>query len=92
MVFYSCTEFKSISEPQPHFQQELEESRGILLRVYPKDGFCIAVYNFGAVALPLELEERLRQFVGDRISILRFDGKFHIRNLDQEGIDATQRR
>jgi hypothetical protein len=82
MVFYSCTEFKSISEPQPHFQQELEESRGILLRVYPKDGFCIAVYNFGAVALPLELEERLRELVGKKIAILRLDGCYCVRNLE----------
>ncbi len=72
---------KRLSEPNPHFQQELEESRGILLRVYPKDGFCIAVYNFGAVALPLEMEERLRELVGKKIAILRLDDQYRVREV-----------
>jgi len=81
MVYYPYSELKSVSESEPHFQQELEESRGVLLRVYPKDGFCIAVYNFGAVALPLELEARLRELIGRKIGILRLDGEFRIREV-----------
>jgi len=84
--------FESSYSHEPYRLAELEEARGELLRILELEGCCIAIFAWGAISLPLELEERLRQFVGDRISILRFDGKFHIRNLDQEGIDATQRR
>jgi hypothetical protein len=84
-LIYPCFEAKRLSEPEPHFQLELEESRGILLRVYPKDGFCIAVYNFGAVALPLEIETRLRELVGKKIAVIRLDGQYRIRVLDGNG-------
>jgi hypothetical protein len=89
---YACQTFKPFLEAEARRLQELEEARGELLRLFLKDGFCIAIFSWGAVSLPAELAGRLRQFVGDRISVLRFDGEFHIRNLDQEGIDATQRQ
>jgi hypothetical protein len=79
---YTCpTHYKMASEPEFHIQQNLEESRGVLLRIYSKGGFCIAVYNFGAVALPLEMEERLRELIGKKIAIIRFDGQFRVREV-----------
>ncbi|OPX73960.1 MAG: hypothetical protein A4E48_02354 [Methanosaeta sp. PtaU1.Bin060] len=89
-MFYNCNEFKPISDPEPHHPQNLDEVRGIPLRVYVKDGFCIAVFAWGAISLPSELEARLRELVGHNIACLRFDGKFHIRDLDQES-DGTAR-
>jgi hypothetical protein len=89
-MYYQCQTFKPICEADPHRLADLEEARGVLLRVFEAEGQCVAVFDWGAISLPSEMKERLRQFVGDRISILRFDGKFHIRNLDRGVIDATQ--
>lgn len=68
------------SEPHHHLQ-ELEEVRDLLLRVFLKDGFCIAIFRFGAVALPEELEPRLRELVGKETCCLRLDGRYLIREV-----------
>lgn len=87
-MYYSCPEFKNLSKSNPQRQQELEESRGILLKVLESEGQCIAVYDFGAVSLPGELAGRLRGFVGHKIAILHWiDGGYRIRDLEAE--DAT---
>lgn len=64
---------------EAHRLRELEEARDLLLRVFLKDGFCIAIFRFGAVALPEEMEPQLRELVGRETAILRLDGRYHIR-------------
>ena len=61
---------------------ELEEARDLLLRIFLKDGFCIAIFRFGAVALPEEMEPQLREMVGKEVCCLRLDGRYHIRAVD----------
>jgi hypothetical protein len=78
---YNCPTYKSISAPEPHRQQEFEESRGILLRVHESEGFCIAIFAWGAVSLPGDLANRLRELIGQKIGILRLDG-YHVRELE----------
>lgn len=82
MVFYSCAEFKCISNPELHREREFEESRGVLLRIHESEGFCIAVFAWGAVSLPKEMAERLRELIGKRVSILRLEG-YHVRDLSE---------
>lgn len=82
MVYYPCSEHKSLSPSEPYRQRELEECRDILLRTFLKDGFCIAVFRFGAVALPEELEPQLAGFVGKDVCCLRLDSKYHVRAVD----------
>ena len=54
------------------------EARDLLTDLLIKDGLCIAVFKFGPVALPPELEPRLRGMVGQTVSVLRLDG-YHVR-------------
>ena len=84
-MLYPCQTFKPISENAPRRQRELEESRGVLLRAYEAEGQCIAVFSWGAVSLPGELEGRLRGLVGREIGILRLDGRWHIREVMGSG-------
>jgi hypothetical protein len=79
----------NVSETAPHHLQECEEARDHLIRVFMAQGFCIAVFKFGAVCLPPEMEPRIRNLVGRKCAILRLDGKFHIRNLDEEAENAA---
>lgn len=46
---------------EAHRLQELEEARGQLLRVFAKDGFCIAVFAWGCCSFPEEMEPQLRE-------------------------------
>jgi hypothetical protein len=80
-----CNTFNPISEDAPHRLQGLEEARGVLLRVHETEGQCIAVFSWGAVSLPGEMVERLREHVGREMGILRLDGKFHIREVVASG-------
>ena len=59
---------------------ELEEARGTLLRVQEEDGFCTAIFEWGAVILPGEFKGKLTPLVGRKAGILRLDG-YHIREL-----------
>ena len=56
------------------------EARDLLTDLLIKDGLCIAVFKFGPVALPPELEPRLRGMVGQTVAVLRLDG-YHVRAL-----------
>ena len=67
---------------EAHRLQELEEARDRLLRTFLKDGFCIAIFRFGAVALPEEMEPKLAGMVGHEVACLRLDGKYHVRAVD----------
>lgn len=80
LIFYDCIEYKSYDDT-PHRLANCEEARDLLLRVFLKDGFCIAIFRFGAVALPEELREELAGLVGREIAILRLGG-YHIRAVD----------
>jgi hypothetical protein len=80
LIFYDCIEYKSYDDT-PHRIAELEEAHDLLLRVLLKDGFCIAIFRFGAVALPDELEPQLRALVGHEIAILRLSGRYYIREV-----------
>jgi len=58
------------------------------LEVFSKDGLCIAIFKFGAVALPEELHERLEGLVGKNVGVLRLDGEYHVREVGgHEGQD-----
>jgi hypothetical protein len=81
---YSRLKDKSTLGIESHLQKELEVSRGILLRVREVQGFSIAVFNWGAVAFPPEMEEQLRKLIGRKIAILKLDGRFHVRDLEME--------
>lgn len=78
---YAVSEFKPILE-SPRRLAELEEARDLLMRTFLKDGFCIAVFRFGAVALPEEMEPQLRELVGKQCAVLRLDGRYHCRAAD----------
>lgn len=64
------------SEPRP--LPDGHEARDLLNDVLVKDGLCIAVFKFGPVALPPELEPKLRELVGRETAVLRLDG-YHVR-------------
>ena len=66
---------------EAHRLQELEEARGQLLRVFAKDGFCIAVFACGCCSFPEEMEPQLREMGGHEIAVLRL-GKYHLRSVD----------
>ncbi len=76
---YAVSEFKSILESEPVRLPDCTEARDILLRVFLRNGFCIAAFQFGAVALPEEMESRLRVMVGKTVAILRLDGRYYCR-------------
>jgi hypothetical protein len=69
---------KSFSEPEPRRLADGYEARDLLKDVLVKDGLCIAVFKFGHVALPEELEPKLREYVGRETAVLRLDG-YHMR-------------
>lgn len=75
--------FPLVSDPRR--LAELEESRGELIRVHEAEGQCIAFYPWGAVSLPVEMIERLRELVGRKCAVLRIDGRFLVRDLGAEG-------
>ena len=86
-MIYAVSEFKPILEPH-HRLQELEECRGQLLRIFESEGQCIAVFAWGAISLPAEIEQRLRPLVGHKVACMRLNGKIRIRDLEAE--DATR--
>lgn len=67
-----------MSEPEPQRLGERDEARDFLADVLVKYGLCIAVFNFGPVAFPEELEPKLRGLVGKQCAVLRLDG-YHVR-------------
>ncbi len=81
-MFYDCNTFKPISDPGPYHPQNLDETRGVPLRVYVKDGFCITVFAWGMVAFPEELREKLTGLIGKTVAILRIGNKYHVRQVD----------
>ena len=80
-MHYDCIEFKGFYEP-PRRLQELEELRYVLLGVRCEDSQCIAVFPNGEFVFPGELREELTALVGREVAILRLDGKYHLRAVD----------
>jgi len=68
------------SIPFPLMLPEGYEARDHLLQISIKDGFCIATFEFGKIALPPELEPQLRDLVGKGCAILRLGG-YHVREV-----------
>ena len=68
--------YPPVSEPRR--LPDGHEARDLLIDILMKDGLCIAVFKFGPVALPPELEPRLRKLVGKKTAVLRLDG-YHVR-------------
>lgn len=66
-------------EPEPRRLPDGHEARDLLTDILVKDGLCIAVFKFGPVALPPELEPKLREYVGRPCVILRLDGRYYCR-------------
>jgi hypothetical protein len=79
MVYYPCSEHKSLSPSAPYHQKELEEVRGQLLRVLIMNGFAVAVFPFSAIALPEELHSQLAALVGKNTAILKIDNRYLVR-------------
>ena len=66
-----------------------EEATGILHELAENDGIIVAHIGKIHLALPLEMEESLRQLISQRITILRTDipeKSYLFRLLDQEPI------
>lgn len=59
---------------EAHRLNELEEACGKLLRVSKVDGFTIAVFAWGEIALPADMAGKLSELVGRRVGIIRLDG------------------
>ena len=74
-------EYKSFYE-SPRRLGELDELRHVLLGVRCEDSQCIAVFPTGEFLFPGELREELTALVGREVAILRLDGKYHLRAVD----------
>lgn len=79
MNYHSTPEMKSFSGPEPRRLPEGHEARDLLTDILVEDGLCIAFFKFGPVALPEELESKLRGLVGKEAAVLRLDGRYHCR-------------
>jgi len=88
-LVYPYCEMKSISESEPYYPLNLDEERGVLLRIGVKNGFCIAVFAWGAVALPSEVEERLCKLIGRRVAVLRLGSRFYVRSLGADPANCS---
>ena len=80
-MHYDCISYKSFHE-SPRRLGELEEQKHTLLSVRCEDGQCIAVFPTGEFLFPGELREELTALVGREVAILRLDGKYHLRSVD----------
>jgi hypothetical protein len=77
-MHYDCISYKSFHE-SPRRLGELEELRYVLLGVRCEDGQCIANFPNGEFIFPEEMRDGLRELVGREIGILRLDGRYHVR-------------
>lgn len=64
----------------PHLQDG-QEARGLLNVITDDCGQCLAVFDFGNIALPYELARRLEPLVGRCIAILRLDNCYYIHEV-----------
>lgn len=80
-IIYAVQEYKSILDA-PRRLQEFEEQRHILLGIRAEDGQCIAKFPNGEFIFPFELREKLAPLEGRTVGVLRLDGKYHLRVVD----------
>ena len=66
-------------DSEPCRLSELDEARGLLESVSCWDGLTVAVFSWGSVAFPEELEPKLTGLVGRTVAVLRLDGRYHCR-------------
>mgnify|MGYP001005968510 CR=1 FL=1 len=66
---------------EPRHLPETHEAKGLLQDVSCRNGFAVAIFSWGSVAFPQELEPKLRDLVGKQCAILRLDG-YHFRAVD----------
>ena len=83
-IFYSCAEFKPLLDPGPRRLEDLEEVRDILLTVREAGGQCVARFGCGDIVFPAEFAAQWCELVGCKIAVLRVDGRYIMRNLDEE--------
>lgn len=67
--------------PEPRRLLEFEEARGFLESVSCRNGLAVAVFSWGSVALPPELEPKLAALVGKNTAILRLENRYHVREV-----------
>ena len=67
--------------PEPRRLLEFEEARGFLESVSCRNGLAVAVFSWGSVAFPEELEPQLSGMVGRTVAVLRLDG-YHVQVVD----------
>jgi len=83
---YDCIAFKPFHKnnrnAEAHHIAELEEARGQLLQIFEAEGSAVAVFEWGEIALPLELREKLAPSVGRTVAVLRLGGRFYVRGVD----------
>ena len=82
---YPYTESERLSETEPRWPHELEENGGELLQVAVREGYAVAAFSHGAIYLPGEFAAKLRNLIGRRIAVLRFENRYLLRVLDSEG-------
>mgnify|MGYP001301597547 CR=1 FL=1 len=80
-MHYDCIEFKGFYESTRRLR-ELEEARGQLIGILEAEGSAVAVFEWGEIALPLELREKLAPSVGRTVAVLRLGGRFYVRGVD----------
>ena len=83
-MHYVCSEFKSLLDPGPRRLEDLEEVRDILLAVREAGGQCIARFGCGDIVFPAEFAAQWGELVGCKITVLKVDGRYIMRNLDDE--------
>jgi|LAHU01.1.fsa_nt_gb hypothetical protein len=59
--------------PNIYRQKTWEEVLGILLALYTQEGSLFAKISSISLILPLEMEEKMRDHIGHRVSVLRTD-------------------
>lgn len=89
-IFYSCAEFKPLADPGPRRLENLEEVRDILLAVREAVGQCIARFGCGDIVFPAEFAAQWCELVGCKIAVLKVDGRYIMRNLDEEAKQRSE--
>lgn len=79
-MYYNTIEYKSFYE-SPRRLGDCEEAMGKLIRIFEAEGHTVAAFEWGAISLPLDLRDELRELVGREIAILRLEGQYHIREV-----------
>ena len=66
----------------PKHLNELDEARGKLISIAEVEGQTVAAFKWGSIALPDEMFKELGGFVGEVVAVLRLDGRYHARRVE----------